>query len=129
MCLLVNSSYIKTRYSPMYSSHRVIYYHQEECETHCMPYALQFLVVFKIFLTSCFDFQQKRCWLLRLFSSVIYIPVFSSRFSRLLFNLLTILRSFYFMVSVNIANTNFYRIPILDYVDRFFTSSLFFIFS
>ena len=62
------------------------------------------------------------------FSVPLYILVFPSLFSILLFNrLLTILRWFYFTVSVNIANTNFSRMTILDYVACFFIFSLFYI--
>ena len=76
---------------------------------------------------ACFDtFWENLCCYI--FSVPLYIPVFSSLFSILLFNLLTILRSFYFTVSVNIANTNFSRMTILDYVACFFTFSLFYIF-
>ena len=81
---------------------------------------------FRLF-AACFDkFWQNLCCYI--FSVPLYIPVFSSLFSIILFNLLTRLRSFYFTVSVNIANTNFSRMTILDYVACFFTFSLFYIF-
>ena len=76
---------------------------------------------------ACFDkFSQNICCYI--FSYPLYIPVFSSLCSILLFNrLLAILRWFYFTVSVNIANTIFSRMTILDYVACFFIFSLFYI--
>ena len=74
------------------------------------------------------DISTKILLLLRLFSFVIYSNIFIFFPCCLLFNrLLTILRSFYFTVSVNIANTNFSRMTILGVV-WLFTFWLFYVF-
>ena len=117
-----------------------------------MTYAFQFQFIFKIRIFTFFNFSiftefslrlhklgffrflhrlfrnisTKILLLLRLFSFVIYSNIFIFS-SCLLFYLLTILRSFYFTVSINIANTNVSRMTILGVV-WLFTFWLFYVF-
>ena len=67
--------------------------------------------------------------LLHLFSSCVYSRIFISFFNPTFqpINYITFV-SFHFTVSVNIANTNFSHMTILDYVACFFIFSLYYIF-
>ena len=116
--------------------------------THCMTYAFQFQYIFKIRIFTI-DIASYTSFRLHKGFFRFSSPPVSKHFDANLtvtspfqfincsififfscclpFNLLTTLRSFYFTVSVNIGNTNFSSMTILDYVAHFFKFSLFYI--